>query len=154
GATRQRTRTRRDRGARGTPAATRGLSGARALCDGRQLRPGHRDAAAGESRMRRTAAVLTVGFVLVGCHTARDEHGTISQLRNVEPDVAEVPVDNSLVSAMAGYRQFLNATPNHAMAPEAMRRLADLQIEKDYGVMGGKGGRAELPAPSTAGDGV
>jgi len=101
--------------------------------------------------MKRAAAMLTAGVVLVGCHTARDDRGTISQLRNVEPDVAEVQVDNSLVSAMAGYRQFLNATPNHVMAPEAMRRLADLQIEKDYGVMG-KGGRSELPAPSTAGD--
>jgi tetratricopeptide (TPR) repeat protein len=104
--------------------------------------------------MRRAAAMLTAGLVLVGCHTARDDRGTISQLRHVEPDVAEVPVGNSLVSAMAGYRQFLDATPNHAMAPEAMRRLADLQIEKDYGVIGGNGGHAQLPAPSNASDEV
>lgn len=96
--------------------------------------------------MRRTAVVLAAGFLLVGCQTTRDDRGTISQLRDVEPDLEEVPVDNSLVSAMAGYRQFLNATPNHQLAPEAMRRLADLQIEKDYGVVGGKGGRADLPS--------
>src|SRR5262245_28276 len=98
--------------------------------------------------MKRAAAMMTAGLLVVGCHTARDDRGTISQLRDVEPDLKEVAVDNSLVSAMAGYRQFLNATPNHQMAPEAMRRLADLQIEKDYGVAGGKGGRAELPAPA------
>ncbi len=91
--------------------------------------------------MRRAAAVLTAGFLLVGCQTTRDERGTISELRNVEPDLKEVPVDNSLVSAMAGYRQFLNATPDHQLAPEAMRRLADLQIEKDYG----RGRRQEQP---------
>jgi tetratricopeptide (TPR) repeat protein len=99
--------------------------------------------------MRRTAVMLTAGVLLVGCHTVRDHRGTISQLRSVEPDLQEVPVDNSLVSAMAGYRQFLNATPNHQLAPEAMRRLADLQIEKDYGVVGGKGGHTELPAPAS-----
>lgn len=100
--------------------------------------------------MRRAAAVLTAGFLLVGCQTTRDERGTISELRNVEPDLKEVPVDNSLVSAMAGYRQFLNATPNHQLAPEAMRRLADLQIEKDYGVVGGKSSGTDLPTPERA----
>ena len=32
--------------------------------------------------------------------------------------------------AMQGYRRFLEATPTSRMAPEAMRRLADLQLEK------------------------
>ena len=45
-------------------------------------------------------------------------------------------VDDSLVKAMASYQHFLDETPQHAMAPEAMRRLADLQIEKEYGVIG------------------
>ena len=35
--------------------------------------------------MRRTALVLTAGVLLVGCHTVRDDRGTISQLRNVSP---------------------------------------------------------------------
>src|SRR5262249_28711047 len=65
----------------------------------------------------------------------------------------DVPVDNSLASAMAGYRQFLEATPNHAMAPEAMRRLADLEVEKDYGVRGKSPNVVELPVPDVeAGD--
>ena len=89
------------------------------------------------------------GSSLLGCQTARDESGTISQLRNVEPDLNEYAVDDSLVSAMAGYREFLNATPNHAMAPEAMRRLADLEIEKEYGVMGKSASVVALPLPES-----
>jgi tetratricopeptide (TPR) repeat protein len=102
--------------------------------------------------MTRTFAMLTILCVLVGCQTAHDGQ-TISQLRNVEPDLKEVPADDSLIKAMAGYRQFLNATPGHAMAPEAMRRLADLEIEKDYGVIG-KSGVIELPAPDDAANGT
>ena len=86
---------------------------------------------------------------MLGCQTARDESGTISQLRNVEPDLNEYAVDDSLVSAMAGYREFLNATPNHVMAPEAMRRLADLEIEKEYGVMGKGASVVALPLPES-----
>ena len=37
---------------------------------------------------------------------------------------------------MQGYRQFLQETPASDLTPEAMRRLADLQLEKDYGVRG------------------
>jgi tetratricopeptide (TPR) repeat protein len=98
--------------------------------------------------MKRSAGIATLAFTLLGCQTAPD-HGTISQLRNVEPDLNEVSVDDSLVKAMAGYREFLNATPEHAMAPEAMRRLADLEIEKEYGVVG-KGGIVEMAAPDSA----
>ena len=70
---------------------------------------------------------------------------TLAQLRDVEPDVAEVRIDDSLDKAMASYRHFLDATPANAKTPEAMRRLADLQIEKEYGIMGGDE-FVELPA--------
>ena len=94
------------------------------------------------------SAVMLAAMLVAGCQTARDDSGTISQLRKVEPDLNEYAVDDSLVSAMAGYREFLNATPNHELAPEAMRRLADLGIEKEYGVMGTSGGVA-LPLPES-----
>ena len=101
--------------------------------------------------MKRAVVILTAGLVVLGCQTHRDESGTLSQLKNVEPDLNEYAVDDSLVSAMAGYRAFLNATPNHVMAPEAMRRLADLEIEKEYGVMGKSGG-VVLPLPESDAD--
>jgi len=40
---------------------------------------------------------------------------------------------------MQGYRRFLAETPETAMTPEAMRRLADLQLEKQFGIRTGDG---------------
>jgi tetratricopeptide (TPR) repeat protein len=96
----------------------------------------------------RLAKVVALGLVLAGCQST-EQTGTISQLRNVEPDLEEAYVDDSLVKAMTGYQRFLQETPGHAMAPEAMRRMADLQIEKEYGVLG-DGELIEMPAPESA----
>jgi len=87
-------------------------------------------------------------LLLVGCQSNPDKQ-TIAQLRDVEPDLDEVRIDDSLVKALTGYQQFLVETPEHRMAPEAMRRMADLQIEKEYGVVGveREHGLAEPAAP-------
>ncbi len=87
-------------------------------------------------------------ILVFGCQSS-PERTTIAKLRQVEPDMAEIEIDDSLVKAMVSYRRFLDETPSHAMAPEAMRRLADLQIEKEYGIIGdGAAPRLiELPAP-------
>ena len=34
---------------------------------------------------------------------------------------------------MEGYQRFLEETPESALTPAAMRRLADLKIEREYG---------------------
>ncbi len=101
--------------------------------------------------MRRTLSPTFVAFLLIaGCQSSPDRT-TIAQLRTVSPDLEEVAVDDSLVKAMTGYQRFLDDTPEHAMAPEAMRRLADLQIEKEYGVIGDGAPMdvIELPAPKS-----
>ena len=87
-------------------------------------------------------------LLLVGCQSSPDKT-TIAKLRQVDPDMTEVAIDDSLVKAMNSYQRFLNETPGHAMAPEAMRRLADLQIEKEYGIIGDGAPPSviELPAP-------
>ena len=36
---------------------------------------------------------------------------------------------------MESYRRFLEETPESALTPEAMRRLADLKIEREYGYL-------------------
>ena len=98
--------------------------------------------------MYRSLLSIVVVVVGLGCQSQPDKQ-TIAGLRDVEPDLSEVHIDDSLVKAMASYRHFLNQTPAHTMAPEAMRRLADLQIEKEYGVIGDGGGPViELPAPA------
>ncbi len=94
------------------------------------------------------AAALAASFV-AGCASAPDT-GTLAELRSVEPDVAEVEVADSLNLAMQSYRRYLDETPTSAMTPEAMRRLADLQLEKEFGITGGaapSGRWTEMAAP-------
>src|SRR5499425_3173900 len=77
--------------------------------------------------------------------------GTLAELRNVRPDVQEVKVEQGLDQAMQQYRRFLDEAPETAMTPEAMRRLADLQIEKQFGVRPGNAKPPrEMAAPKPA----
>jgi len=76
--------------------------------------------------------------------------GTLAELRTVRPDVQEVKVDQGLEQAMQNYRRFLEETPEGAMTPEAMRRLADLQLEKQFGIRAGDGRPREMAAPQPA----
>src|SRR5262245_26096565 len=76
--------------------------------------------------------------------------GTLAELRNVRPDVQEAKVEQGLDQAMQQYRRFLEETPETAMTPEAMRRLADLQIEKQFGIRTGNTKPREMTAPKPA----
>src|SRR5438093_5297123 len=102
--------------------------------------------------MRRLAlATLLAPALLAGCaahhHTTQ---GTLADLRKVSPDLQEVTVEQGLDQAMQGYRRFLEETPETAMTPEAMRRLADLQIERQFGLRAGEGKPREMAAPEPA----
>ena len=100
---------------------------------------------------RHTIPVMIALALLVGCaahHTP--PRATLADLRNVRPDVQEVKVEQSLDQAMEHYRRFLDETPETAMTPEAMRRLADLEIEKQFGIHTGDGKRREMAAPESA----
>jgi TolA-binding protein len=68
------------------------------------------------------------------------QHGTLAELGAVEPDLDEIYLEDGLERAAESYRRYLEETPESARTPEAMRRLADLQIEQEYGVIGGDGG--------------
>src|SRR3989442_15808186 len=74
---------------------------------------------------------------------------TLARLHSVEPDVSEAKVENSPDQAMVGYRKFLDEAPESALKPEAMRRLADLKLEKEYGNPGA-GKIQPMAAPETA----
>src|SRR6266478_5096212 len=76
--------------------------------------------------------------------------GTLAELRNVRPDVQEVKVEQGLDQAMQQYRRFLQEAPETAMTPEAIRRLADLQLEKQFGIRGGNAKPQEMAAPKPA----
>ena len=76
--------------------------------------------------------------------------GTLAELRNVRPDVQEVKSQQGLEQAMQNYRRFLDETPQTTMTPEAMRRLADLQLEKQFGINTGARPRSSpLRGPTT-----
>jgi len=98
---------------------------------------------------RRTLPLMLVPVLVAGCGTNPDKE-TLAELRNVRPDIQEMPVDQGLDKAMAGYRRFLEETPETAMTPEAMRRLADLQVEKQFGIRAGDGKPVEMAAPERA----
>src|SRR5262249_9682952 len=123
----------RTAGAAGSPGvpADRG-----ALRRGRQLRPGGaRRARRGEAVMRRfLAPMLIAPALLAGCATHHASQQTLADLHKVRPDLQEVTIEQGLDQAMEGYRRFLQETPETAMTPEAMRRLADLQLEKRSGI--------------------
>jgi tetratricopeptide (TPR) repeat protein len=98
--------------------------------------------------------VLPLAF-MAGCaaHTTNKPMptvGTLAELRKVQPDVQEVRVEQGLDQAMTHYRRFLEETPETTMTPEAMRRLADLQLEKQFGIRTGDAKPREMAAPLPA----
>ncbi len=72
-------------------------------------------------------------FLLLSCASGIDKQ-TLASLEKIEPDLQEAEIEGSLDKAMQSYQKFLEETPETAMTPEALRRLADLKIEKEYGV--------------------
>ena len=76
-------------------------------------------------------ALITTSLLLVSCVTTNKE-GTLGSLGDVKFELKQEKVDGSLEKAMASYEEFLKNTPETDMTPEALRRLADLKIQKDY----------------------
>lgn len=86
------------------------------------------------------ALAIFLAIALAGCASTSPKNGTLAELRNVEPDIEEVQLEDALDRAAQSYRRYLEETPVSELTPEAMRRLADLQIEKRFGIIGGSGG--------------
>jgi tetratricopeptide (TPR) repeat protein len=99
--------------------------------------------------MRGSRTALLLAPTLVAACAGNPDRRTLAELHDVEPDVTEVRVENGLDQAMLGYRKFLEEAPESSLTPEAMRRLADLKLEKEYGILG-DGRPAALPAPTAA----
>jgi len=99
-------------------------------------------------RTFRTLLLTLLAMMLAACASGPDG-GTLAELRAVEVEIQEVRVNDGLDLAMQGYRSYLEENPASPQTPEAMRRLADLQVEKEYGILG-DGGIRELPAREQA----
>jgi cellulose synthase operon protein C len=96
-------------------------------------------------RPGRARAVAFLLPLIAACAHQIDRSGTLATLHQVQSDTKEVPVDQGLDRAVQSYRDFLQQAPDSKLAPEAMRRLADLKIEKEFGIQG-DGKLIELPA--------
>ena len=74
--------------------------------------------------------------MLASCASSSDK-GSIGQLKDVKIDLVDAKIDGGLDKAMQSYQKFLEQTPESSMTPEALRRLADLKIQKEYGTLEG-----------------
>jgi tetratricopeptide (TPR) repeat protein len=81
--------------------------------------------------------VLLLPLIFAGCQSGIDESGTIAQLRNMKLEIQEEPLEGGLEKAIEGYQRFLAMTPDSTLTPEAIRRLADLKVEREYGHLTG-----------------
>lgn len=79
---------------------------------------------------------MTAG--LAACTTTVEQGGTLAELEAMNPDIEEVYLEDSLDRAAESYRRYLAETEESELTPEAMRRLADLQLEREYGVIGAR----------------
>jgi tetratricopeptide (TPR) repeat protein len=97
--------------------------------------------------------IWAVPLLIVACSSIRGQD-TIGKLRGMHIDIKEEKIENGLEKAMARYQHFLEETPDSALTPEAIRRLADLKIEKEYGTLTPHArsteGTPTAPAPKSA----
>lgn len=85
---------------------------------------------------RRNLIIALSAAALAGCGST-GTRGTLAELESVPADIEEAYVADSLEQAARSYRAYLEETPRSELTPEAMRRLADLQLEREYGVIQG-----------------
>ena len=98
--------------------------------------------------------VLALPLLLSACQSTGQD--TIAQLRNTRIEIKEEKIEDVPEKAMEGYRRFLDETPDSALKPEAIRRLADLKVEKETDHLAGdtaaerRNAAKALPAPEPA----
>ena len=91
--------------------------------------------------------IIAVPMILIGCHSINDKD-TLAELQKMRVEIKEEKIEDGLDKAMLSYQRFLEKTPDSAMTPEAIRRLADLKIEKEYGTLS-EGNMPGKPEPSS-----
>ena len=99
--------------------------------------------------------ICAAPWMLAACASVSGgNRNTIATLRDVHIEIKEEKIEGGLEKAMLGYQRFLEGTPDPALTPEAIRRLADLKIQKEYGTLatgaGTTGRGPALPAPEPA----
>ena len=93
--------------------------------------------------------ILFLSATLTACATV-NEQGTLSQLRNVNIALEDEKIEGGIEKAMQSYQRFLEKTPETAMTPEAIRRLADLKMEREQEKLDLVGSKPSMPAPKSS----
>ena len=70
----------------------------------------------------RCATAASLALLLSACATNSGK--TIGSLQKVDIEIKEQHIDGSLEKALASYQKYLQETPETALTPEAMRRIA------------------------------
>jgi TolA-binding protein len=78
--------------------------------------------------------LLALSLMLAACQTTGNRD-TIAKLRGRQIEIKEEKISGGLDKAMQAYQQFLDEAPDTALKAEAIRRLADLKIAKEYGIL-------------------
>jgi outer membrane protein assembly factor BamD (BamD/ComL family) len=73
-------------------------------------------------------------LTLAACSTV-NSRDTIATLRDQSVEVQGEKIEGGLDKAISSYQRFLEDTSDSELTPEALRRLADLKIEKEYGAL-------------------
>ena len=75
--------------------------------------------------------IILVSVMTTSC-AFMNKQGTIGQLDRATIVIKDEKIDGGLEKAMQSYQKFLTETPESALTPDAIRRLADLKITKEY----------------------
>ncbi len=94
----------------------------------------------------RHIAPLFAAALLAACASS-GERSTLAQLRHVQIEIKEERVEGGIDKAIEGYERFLAETGESPLVPEAIRRLADLKVEKEYGIYGATAANATRDRP-------
>jgi TolA-binding protein len=78
--------------------------------------------------------IVAVSLILTACQSTGNRD-TIAKLRDQHIEIKEEKISGGLDKAMQAYQHFLEEAPNSALKAEAIRRLADLKIAKEYGIL-------------------
>jgi tetratricopeptide (TPR) repeat protein len=92
--------------------------------------------------------ILALPVLLIGCLSVSDKD-TIAKLRHMQIEIKEEKIEGGLEKSMQSYQGFLEQTTDPVLTPEAIRRLADLKIEKEYGTLTeGVGSAGQITTPT------
>ena len=69
--------------------------------------------------------------------TAFDAGHELANHTRTHADLTDITIESGTDKAIQSYQKFLEQTPEAAMTPEALRRLADLKIQREYGTLEG-----------------